>query len=61
MSSSSTSLSGILDVSSLPVYWYRRVSRAIRRLHPSLREAEGHMFGPQPGISQSHGLLQLFE
>jgi hypothetical protein len=29
MSSSSTSLPGILDVSSLPVYWYPRVSRAI--------------------------------
>jgi hypothetical protein len=29
MSSSSTSLPGILDVSSSPVYWYPRVSRAI--------------------------------
>jgi hypothetical protein len=31
MSSSPTSLSGILDVSSSPVYWYPRVSRAISR------------------------------
>jgi hypothetical protein len=29
MSSSSTSLPGILDVSSSPMYWYPRVSRAI--------------------------------
>jgi hypothetical protein len=29
MSSLSTSLPGILDVSSSPVYWYPRVSRAI--------------------------------
>jgi hypothetical protein len=29
MSLSSTSLTGILDVSSSPVYWYPRVSRAI--------------------------------
>jgi hypothetical protein len=27
-------------------------------LHPPLREAEGHMFGPQPGFSQSLDLQQ---
>jgi hypothetical protein len=29
-------------------------------LHPPLHEAEGHVFGPQPGFSQSLDLLQQF-
>jgi hypothetical protein len=29
-----------------------------QRLYPSLHEAEGHVFGPQPGFSQSIDLLQ---
>jgi hypothetical protein len=29
-----------------------------QRLHPSLHEAEGHMFSPQPGFSQSLNLRQ---
>jgi hypothetical protein len=29
-----------------------------QRLHPPLHEAEGHVFGPHPGFSQSLDLLQ---
>jgi hypothetical protein len=29
-----------------------------RRLHPPLHKAEGHMLGPQPGLSQSSDLRQ---
>jgi hypothetical protein len=29
-----------------------------QRLHPSLHEAEGHMFGPQPGFSPHLDLRQ---
>jgi hypothetical protein len=29
-------------------------------LNPPLHEAEGHMFGPQPGFSQSFDLQQQF-
>jgi hypothetical protein len=31
-----------------------------QRLHPLLHEAEGHVFGPQPGFFQSLDLLQQF-
>jgi hypothetical protein len=30
------------------------------RLHPPLHKAEGHVFDPQPGFSQSLDLLQQF-
>jgi hypothetical protein len=53
MSSSLTSLPGILDVSSVARILVPEGVVCHQRLHPPFHEGEGHVFGPQPGFSQA--------
>jgi hypothetical protein len=60
MSSLSTSLPGILDVSSSPVYWYPRVSRAINGFTLLFMKLKATCSALSPASLKSLDFLQQF-